>query len=199
MTGNRTGLVVALLFASLLLSGALGLRMPEECESDPSITRNSERMNCYYSSALTLAYLCGTYNPTSSGTSSSTSPGPVHCARAINICDDIWTIYGTAAGASNDQKRKAELVSNSCFFEVARITRDSYVCGYIGQDRGTLSHQLTGDQVTKETCMDETERLAGLAPDRYYSPGRNNICSLVFVLPLFVFCVLGLGFRGRGG
>ncbi len=183
----RAGLISAFL-ALLLLTGALGLRLPEECDNDPAVVRNSDKMACFYQAALTVAYLCGTYQ----------ASGVSHCSRAINVCDGIWTRFGTDGSASNDQKRKAELMSNQCFFEVAKITRDSSVCGYIGADHsgqisGSVGHQLVGDQVTRDACTDETERLAALAPDRYYQTGTNNICSIVFILPVFVLGALVIG------
>ena len=166
--------------------------MPEECDSDPSITRDSQRMTCFYQAALTVAYLCGAYDASRAGSA--------HCEQAVTICSNIWNRFGASSGATNDQKRKAELVTNTCYNDVAKITRDSYVCGYIGTSSsgafsGSVSHQLVGDQVTREACMDETTRLADLAPDRYYDTGKNNICSLVFVLPLFVFGVLSFRIR----
>lgn len=178
--------LITAILAFLLFTGALGLRMPAECDNDPSITRTSERMNCLYQAALSLAYLCGTYSSTGSGAAS-------HCPQAIIACEDIWNRFGTVADTSNDQKKKAELLTNNCFFEVAKITRDPYICGYI-TTRTNLGHQLVGEEVTKDMCLDEATRLANLAPERYYESGKNNICSLVFVLPLFVFCILGLEF-----
>jgi hypothetical protein len=166
-----------LLLAFLLLSGALGLKTESGCDTDPNLQRASERMNCYESAALTAAYVC--------------APGPL-CSAAVNICTDIWVRFGASIDpdTGSDQRKKAELVSNDCYFEVAKITRNSETCGYIAQ-RDNFGTQLFGDAVTRDACYDEAERLANLAPERYYQSGRDNICSLVgLILPLIVLGAL---------
>jgi hypothetical protein len=165
-----------LLFLSFfMLYGALGLRTPQECESDPAIVRNSQKMQCYYTAALTAAYLC--------------APGQM-CSAATTICYDIWVRFGASIDpdTGSDARKKAELMANQCYFEVARITRNPDTCGGI-MARDNWETNLFGDQVTRDTCFDETERLARLAPENYYSSNPNNICAIVFVLPLFVALV----------
>ncbi|MEW6722990.1 MAG: hypothetical protein AB1324_07035 [Candidatus Micrarchaeota archaeon] len=166
--------LLALAFALLLLGGALGLKTTSECDSDPNL-RESERMRCYYQAAITAAFLC--------------EPN-VECSAAESICSDIWVRFGAgidADGPRNDFRKRSEIMMDSCYYDVAKITRYEGTCGFINQidDAGT---GLTGVSTTREMCFDEVHRLALLAPERYYQPGRDNICSLVsFVLPLIVF------------
>ncbi|MFH0884891.1 MAG: hypothetical protein V1861_04230 [Candidatus Micrarchaeota archaeon] len=169
-------LSVSVILAFFMLSGALGLRTPEECESDPSIVRNSEKMNCYYASAITAAYLCG--------------PGQM-CDRARDLCEEIWVRFGAPIDpdSGSDQRKKAELVTNQCYFEISKITRYPDMCGYITQ-RDNFGSQLFGDTVTRETCYDNVGRLSMLAPENYYTSNPNNICAIIYVLPLFVIGVI---------
>ncbi|MEW6035589.1 MAG: hypothetical protein AB1529_03175 [Candidatus Micrarchaeota archaeon] len=178
----RPVLVLMLFSSFLLLSGALGLRTVPECNSDPSLTRDAEKMRCYSEAAITMAYLCGS-RP-------SGSFGP--CSEAVNICDAIWNTYGSPYdpnGQQKDIRRKAELVSNNCYFEVAKITRNSDTCGFITR-RDDFGTALLGDEVTRDMCYDETENLAKIAPENYYTLNPNNICALVYILPLFVIGVI---------
>ncbi|MFH0737824.1 MAG: hypothetical protein V1827_04565 [Candidatus Micrarchaeota archaeon] len=172
----------ALFFIALLLSSswaALGLKTMGECD-DPNnldMERDSARMQCYYAAGITEAYLCGMQSSQSAG-----------CPKAIIACNSIWTtwgepnIYGT--GSKKDLGRKAELVSNTCFYDIAKITRHSPTCDYITEHRdpGTA---LTGEVVTLEMCREQADNLARLANENYYSPNKDNICSVAsFVLPL---------------
>ncbi|MCI0504364.1 hypothetical protein L0Y65_06695 [Candidatus Micrarchaeota archaeon] len=168
----RLAAALPLILAFFMLAGALGLRSPDECESDPAIIRNSQKMQCYFSAALTAAYLC--------------APGQM-CSAATSLCEEVWVRFGAPVDpdTGSDIRKKAELMSNQCYFEVARITRNPDTCGYITQ-RDDFGSQLFGDAVTRETCYDEAARLAQLAPENYYRSNPNNICAIVFVLPLFV-------------
>ncbi len=167
----RIAAVASLFLAFIILSGALGLRTPQECESDPTITRNSERMNCYYAAALTAAYLC--------------APGNM-CDRANTLCEEVWVRFGASINpdSGSDQRKKAELVSNQCYFEVAKITRSPETCGYITK-RDDFGSQLFGDVVTRDTCYNVTGNMAQIAPENYYQSNPNNICALVYIVPLF--------------
>lgn len=163
--------LLSVIVAFFMLSGALGLRTPEECESDPAITRDSEKMNCYYASALTAAYLCGRNQ---------------ECQRARDLCEEIWVRFGAPIDpdTGSDQRKKAELVANQCYYEVAKITAFPDTCGLITQ-RDNFNTQLFGDSVTRDSCYNVSGNLAALAPENYYSSNPNNICALIFVLPLF--------------
>lgn len=157
-----------------LLAGALGLRTVEECDSDPAVQRPSLKMQCYHTAAVTMAYLCG------SGTNQP-------CGPAIAICRDIFQRFGSGENyqTGSDIAKRAELTSNNCFYDVAKITANFETCGYI-QTQISLGTELLGAEVTRETCEDEVTRLADLAPENYYSNNPNNLCALVFVLPLLV-------------
>jgi hypothetical protein len=128
-------------------------------------------MQCYYSAAITAAYLC--------------APDSVRqCNAATALCDEIWNRYGGPIdpNVGNDQRKKAELLSNNCYYDVAKITRNPPTCEGITQ-RDNFGTTLMGSTSTLETCRDEVNRLADLAPERYYETGADNICSLVLILP----------------
>ncbi len=159
---------LALFLSAFLLSGALGLRTIQSCDSDPTIIRTSDRMGCYHTAAITMAY---------AGQSS----------QARGICQTIWDNFGgnIPPDSGNDQRRKAELVSNSCFFDVARITKDPTACGYI-TEHDNFGSNLFGSNVSADTCFDEVNRLVQISPQNYYQSGRDNICTVGFILPLLI-------------
>lgn len=149
-----------------LLSGALGLRTRAQCDSDPTITRDSQRISCYRAAAITSAY---------AGDSSG----------AVSTCNDIWSQFGAnpPSGGNSGIASQAELLSNSCYDSVAKILRDPSICGYI-QQRNSLSTGLFGTVVTKDLCIDEVTNLEQLNPANYYNnPSNTNICMAVFILP----------------
>ncbi|MFN7991599.1 MAG: hypothetical protein U0R44_05560 [Candidatus Micrarchaeia archaeon] len=156
-------LILACLAAFLLSSGALGLRTVSDCESDPEVTSrgDSAKIQCYHVAGITAAYV---------GDSS----------QARSICGQIYNLFGQ--GRSDNQRDKAELVSNTCYFDVARILREPEICGYITQNED-FGAGLFGAAVTKDTCFDEVTRLSQLAPQNYYTSNPNNICAIVFILP----------------
>lgn len=150
---------------SFFLMGALGLRAVEDCNSDPALTSDSMRMQCYHAAGLTAAYL---------GDSE----------RARGICEDIWNRFGSSINPDgSDLRKRAEVASNACFLDVAKIARDPGICAWIRQ-RDDFSTRLFGDRVTYDTCIDEAGRLAQLAPENYYSSNPNNLCAIIYVLPL---------------
>lgn len=161
-------LFIALFFiAGCSQQSHLGLKSVEECESNISIGYNSMKIQCYHAAGITAAYL-----------------GNAEDAR--NTCDQIWTRFGSSVDIDgSDVRKKAEMVSNSCFYDVAKIVRDPGICAWITQhdDFGT---NLFGDRVTRETCIDEVGRLAQLAPQNYYTSNPNNICAIIFILPLIL-------------
>jgi hypothetical protein len=163
-----------------LFSGALGLKTISQCDSDVTLTRDAEMMQCYYTAAVSTAYLCGSLPSGHYGS----------CGDAVTICNDIWLRWGepnAVNGPKKDVRRKAELLSNNCFYDVAKINRNSETCGYIVQ-HDNMGTQLFGDRATQEICIQETTSLAKIAPENYYANNQDNICSIVFVLP---FIVLG--------
>lgn len=160
-------LLFLLAISSFFLIGALGLRSVEDCNSDPALTSDAMRMQCYHAAGLTAAYLGDT-------------------ERARQICEDIWIRFGDSLSPDgSDLRKRAEMASNGCFFDVAKIARDPGICAWIRQ-RDDFNTRLFGDRVTYDTCLDEAGRLAQLAPENYYSSNPNNLCAIVFVLPLIV-------------
>lgn len=163
-----------LIFFSFLLIGALGLRTVDECNNDPKITRDSQRMHCYHTSAITAAYLGDT-------------------ALAKSICWDIWYVYGqTNLGADTDIVEKAELVSNSCYYNIALILRDPVVCENIYNKReaydptGTADSELFGEEVNYDMCVNETKRLQKITAATYHAPGNDSLCTVVAIIPFLV-------------
>jgi hypothetical protein len=169
--------LILLFIAIFLVAGCsqrshLGLKSPEECEANISTGYNSLKIQCYHAAAITQAYLGG-------GDS------------ARITCDRIWTRFGNTVDIDgSDIRKKAEMVSNSCFYDVAKIVRDPGICAWITQhdDFGT---SLFGDRVTKQRCIEEVGRLAQLAPQNYYTSNPNNICAIIFVLPLILVGAMG--------
>ncbi|HSB47776.1 MAG TPA: hypothetical protein VLD37_07230 [Candidatus Bilamarchaeum sp.] len=176
---------ILLLAAFFFIAGCsqqshLGLKSVEDCEQEIPVGYNSMKVQCYHAAGITAAYLG---NP----------------EEARNICDRIWTRFGGSVDRDgSDIRKKAEMVSNSCFYDVAKITRDPGICAWITQhdDYGSA---LFGDRVTKETCIDEVGRLAMLAPENYYTSNPNNICAIIFVLPLMVVGAVVFGNKRRTG
>ncbi len=157
-----------LLFA--LLIGALGLKTVGECDSNPRI---SDQMQCYHVAGMTQAYL-GNYD------------------SGKEICDNIWNKFGASinpqAPGASDQRKKAELIANACFFDIAKISRKPQYCAYITQ-HNDVQTQLFGDKVTIDICTSEVQELAKSTPENYYG-SKNNICQLVFILPMFVIVAI---------
>jgi hypothetical protein len=147
--------------------------------------RSAEKMNCYYGAAVTQAYLCGA---TARGTQmEGDSYSSASCTPALNLCEEVYR-YGSSLG-SGSQTKKAETMANTCYFEVAKITRDPYACTYIDQDKDTTT-ELAGNVATRDMCLQEAQALANLAPENYFTSNPNNICSVVFVLPLLLGAIL---------
>lgn len=170
-------LLSILFFSLILLSGALGLKTVEQCNADPDIVRDSELMNCYHIAAISDAHM---------GFSS----------RAASTCGNIWYKFGrNSPDPNSDMVVKAEMVSNACYYDVALIVRtDPYICENIGPKRiigeDAVETNLYGEAVSKERCFKEVERLAEIAPEHYHQVGQDNLCSMIFVLPLLLFAVL---------
>ena len=151
----------------LLLTGALGLKTTKDCEK---LERISEAIQCYHTAAISAAYL-----------------GDI--GLAMSICDDIWFKFGEPLDKDNDVRKKADLIKNTCFYDIAKIARDPEICENIGenQDFGT---KLFGGEVTQRSCIDETERLTKITPESYYRDNPDNLCAMLFILPPLVLGVL---------
>ena len=167
-----------LLFFSVLLvllTGALGLKAKADCDDDVKYPGISAKIQCYHAAAITAAYL-----------------GDIGYAETI--CEDIWLQFGE--NLQNDRykdiRKKADLVSNTCYYDIAKIARNSTICDNV-RDRQSYSTKLFGGGVSQESCINETERLEKIAPWNYYkSEDPDNICAFMYVLPLLVFSVLML-------
>ena len=169
-------LLPILIIPLVLLSGALGLKTVQQCDADPDIVRDSELMNCYHIAAISDAHMG-------------------HSSRAISTCGNIWYKFGRQSPDPNsDIVKKSRMVSDACYYDIALIMRDPVPCSYIGGQgwaagEDEVETSLYGEAVTKERCDKEVERLAAIAPEHYHDTA-NNLCSIVFVLPLLLFAVL---------
>lgn len=141
-----------------------GFKTVSECDADN--TRDSARMQCYHTAAITSAYLCDE-------------------AGARSICTSIWTDFSGAPDSGNDIRRKAELVHNKCYYDIAKITKNPGLCASI-QKKDNLGISLLGEEVTRDMCYQEVESLAAIAPDNLYQNNPSSMCSVVFLLPLLL-------------
>lgn len=162
-------LVISLLF--LLLYGCtdtdsspFGFKSTSECDSQ--YTRDASRMQCYHTAAITAAYMCNE-------------------GEAASICTRIWIDFSGAPDNGNDIRRKAELLYNRCFYDIAKITRNPALCASI-QKKDNLGVSLLGEEVTQDMCYQEAERLATIAPEHLYSNNTSSMCYTVFILPLLL-------------
>ncbi len=177
----RAAALALLALFALMLTGSLGLRTKQECDNSLEFTvSDSKRMQCYYEAAMTQAYMCG-------------SSDVSICTRATDICEEIWTRFGSGQDpqSGSDIRKKAELLSNRCYLDVAKATGNPDTCGYITK-RDDFQSQLWGEQVTKDTCYQQAENLARLQPENYYRSNPNNICALVYILPALLIAAASM-------
>jgi hypothetical protein len=172
----RKLLAISLLL--FLLFGALGLKTKAECDSGG--LRASKKITCYHLAAVSEAY-----KENSSG--------------AQGICNDIWFQIGNdPLYDKSDIKQNAETVRNLCMYDIAQIiarlppsrgggTNALSICDNIQQDK--YSTTLAGAPVTKDMCINDVARIASIGPE-IYSARKDNICSIVFVLPLILFAAI---------
>ncbi|MBU0532307.1 hypothetical protein KKB44_02315 [Candidatus Micrarchaeota archaeon] len=163
-------LLFLLIFLTSTTFAILGFKSITECNNDLTITRDAELMQCYHTAAISYAYLGST-------------------STARSTCLDIWERFGLgAADPDSDIVVKAGTTSNTCFYDIAMIARDPTICGYISSNRGSsaATSGLLGEAVTKDRCYREAERLAQIAPEHYYQTGQDNLCAIIFVLPLLL-------------
>ncbi len=160
---------LALIFVAFLaLTGALGLQDPDECED---YIRASDQIRCFHRAAITGAYICVSY-------------GDQECFKAVSLCRGIWSQYQHPKDDKDDTPRKAELVHNACFFDIAKILRNPGHCRHI--DGKTQSSTLVGHTVTYEMCLQEAADLAQIEPAHFLENNPDSICTVVFVLPLLL-------------
>ena len=178
--------LVAFSIILFLLTGGLGLRTIPDCDNDHQIDSDSKLMSCYYSAAMTSAYM-----------------GNAHEAR--DTCYLIWSRFGLSVvdpQGGDDIRKKADLMKNNCYFEVAKILASTAphdvvdandTCNLIAT-QDNFGSDLVGDAVTIQACQDEVSRLALVSSDTYYQ-NPDNICAIVFVLPLILLGSLKIRVR----
>jgi len=158
----------------LVLTGALGLEFDTDvCDS---YAREVNKMTCYHRVAISYAYL---------GDSQT----------ATDTCNDIYDNFGYYRRRDDDLAKKAELTANNCIYDVAKIARDPQICLWIGEryDRTGISTNLYGAETTRANCINDTGRLAQIAPENYYRNNPNNLCAILFIFPLFIFAAIRSG------
>ncbi|MBN1170053.1 hypothetical protein JXA56_03435 [Candidatus Micrarchaeota archaeon] len=157
-------LILTVFLFSILLGGAIGLKHPQDCELE---VRIPEKMQCLHSAAISAAYL---------GIE----------GQAVTLCNRI---YSEASGnADSDLQIRGDLMRSNCFYDIAKITGNPAHCdGVRGAD---YDSKLSGGRVTQEQCIQHAESVARLAPENFYQNNPNSICTMMFVLPLFLFFTL---------
>lgn len=167
--------IIALSFLFLLSSGALGITDPSDCDN---LIRDSEIMQCYHSVAISAAYLCQTDR---------------ECTTAQSYCNLIWNEFKDARPSEGENKddirRKAELLYNTCYYDIARILGNPDLCDAIRQEK-TPDQALVGEEVSKDLCEQEAESRSQIAPEFYFQNNTDSICTLFFVLPLLLVLTL---------
>ncbi|MFH1785511.1 MAG: hypothetical protein ABH842_03700 [Candidatus Micrarchaeota archaeon] len=186
-------LAIVFLFIYFLsvVNGALGLTTVYDCETKRDgaghlvYYTDSLKIKCYHSAAMTSAYI-----------------GDVGQAKVI--CESIWMDFGSAiAPDGSDLKKSAELESNACYYDVAKIVRDPVICQRITK-KYDYNTELFGDVVNQDNCIQEVCNLAQIVPQNYYGAAvptttsglcpaiantSDNLCSVLFVLPLFFLAI----------
>ncbi len=173
------GLTILLLFGCTSSNTRLGLTTKGDCDSPqpPKLPlRDSEKISCYHLAAITAAYM-------------------EDDDTALGTCTDIVGEIGSNH-KNDDLGVQAETERNLCYFDIAKIIARQNstdndgeqfalnVCSNI-VDSNPYSHSLTGAQVTKDTCVNEVQKLSAVSMQQYYG-SQNNICSLALALPLIL-------------
>jgi hypothetical protein len=170
----------AVLFVSILAAGCLstqeggthvrsplGLKTVYECNI---LDRASEKIECYHVAGVTAAHL-------------NNKP------EAQHICSDIWYKLGANA-PTTDVARRAEIESNACFFDIAKILARSEpdlpslltICSYISKKSTTLDTKLSGVETNQEMCAAEVRKIWTL--QQYMQSHPDSLCNIIFILPL---------------
>ena len=170
--------------ALFLLCGAVGLKTKTDCMA----LVDAEKLSCYHLAALSKAY-----------TSSSDSD----LNSAEGLCNDIFLEIGMKHNSPRDDVYvRAETERNNCLFDIAKViarypgkagTAEN-ICKSIKQtDYGS---SMTGAKVTQDVCLSDVKRISLITPESYYSSGQN-MCSVIFVLPMLLFSAFY--FKNRSG
>lgn len=166
------------LIVFLLLSGCIGFKTMDDCTvpkpGKPPL-RDSEKIACYHLAAVSAAHA-------------------EKIGTAKQICQNIYNEIGVK-NQGNDISKKAETEKNLCLYDIAKVIARIPVdrgggmiaanesCNLIEQNPYNVG--LTGAPITKKICWSEVKKISGIQPERYYE-GRMNICSIIFILPLFI-------------
>ena len=162
-----------LLFGCIAGNARLGLRNGADCND--ATLRQAERIPCFHEAAIAAAY----YLPADT---------------AEGLCNDIWNEVG-APNKDNDIGARAETDRNLCFYDIAKIIARhdggeadaNGICQNI--DQKEYKTTLVGAPVSKQMCLDEVEKIAKIRPEKYYGQSNDNICSVIFILPLIFISV----------
>lgn len=154
---GHSRLFLLLALASLLLSGALGLKFPGDCDR----LTPQEKIYCFHEEAITAAY-----------TSQS--------SRAADVCNQITA---AVSGVGGDVTTIAETEKNICLVDIAKITKDASICERI-PDAGPLE-LLQGSSATKSICRTKVNSLKHADPAVYFNR-PDSLCNISFIFPLIV-------------
>jgi|GEM_PF-5423024 len=147
-----------------LLTGALGFKTPDDCVklgyefNCISLGKECDQLAmCYYEVAITYAFFKGENNK----------------QRAIAYCEKIGEI-GSETQVKFDTQR------NSCFEEIAVMSKDDSICDRISQT--DLVTSIRGDKTSKTICHDKVTKLIN-------AEGKKT-CTLLFAMPLFLLLIV---------
>jgi hypothetical protein len=183
-------IIVSFLFL-FLLWGSLGLKNRADCygtnNTEQRLLRDSELIPCLHIAAVSAAY---------SWDLEYDSKNP---DNAEGLCAEIYDSIGMKPEHANDDiRKKAEVERNLCYSDIAKIIaripgqagEADRICGLIDQEEyGTV---LTGASTTQEICKKHVIEIAKIQPD-VYAKSPNNICSIIFILPVILIGALVLG------
>ncbi|MDO8554102.1 MAG: hypothetical protein Q7S22_04810 [Candidatus Micrarchaeota archaeon] len=158
---SKLFLVLTLVLA-IFLSGALGLKTPQECDA---LASNREKIYCFHEAAITMAY---------AGAKSS----------AVTACSQVETA-GISVGG--DAATIAETEKNVCFADVAKITKDESICdSIVSAGAGQL---FQGTRITNLDCHTKVIALNHATPIQLISR-PDSLCNIVFIFPFMVSLVI---------
>lgn len=167
-------IIIVLLFGCLQGNARLGLKTKADCQ-DPKL-RQTEKIPCYHEAAIAASY----YLPADT---------------AEGLCNDIWNDIG-AANRDNDIGKRAETDRNLCYYDIAKIiarhdggeAEANSICNNIEQNEyGT---KIVGAPVSQKMCLEEVQKIARIRPEKYYGETDDNICTVLFIMPLVLAAAL---------
>ena len=153
---------------SSVIFPALGLKTMSDCVS---LVNVGSKMECYHAAAMTIAY---------------TGRCAAAYTEASSICSRIYTDFGRS---NDDIASRAELESNNCFLDIARISGQDSIC-YNIQTQRSFGSALTGEATTRQMCLDLARKAQIREQIQQNYNSGNGICALIYVLPFFVGLVV---------